>query len=261
MISPLANVHPEAKIGQNVTIEPFATIEKDVVIGDGSWIGAYASIQNGARIGKKCRIFQSAMISCLPQDLKYKGEETTTVIGDNTIVREFVTISRGTSDRYKTSIGKNCLIMSYVHVAHDCIVGDHVILVNTVQLAGHVIVDDWAIISGGSVVHQFTKIGKHVMIMGGSLVGKDIPPYVKAGRLPISYAGVNSVGLRRRGFSNDKINEIQEIYRILYLRGHNNSVALDKIELELSPSEERDEVLNFVRNSGRGIMKGYQQMR
>lgn len=257
MNQPLAYIHPEAKIAQNVTIEPFASIHKNVEIGEGTWIGANVSIMEGARIGKNCKIYPGAVISSVPQDLKFGGEETIAIVGDNTVIREFVTISRGTADKYKTEIGKNCLLMAYVHVAHDCIIGDNCILANGVQLAGHVLVEDYAIIGGSSAVHQFVKIGAHVMISGGSLVRKDVPPYTKAAREPLSYSGINSIGLRRRGFSNEKINEIQEIYRHIFLRGINNSKAVDKVELEMSPSKERDVIINFVRNSDRGIMKGF----
>ena len=256
MSQQLAFIHPQAKIAANVQIEPFAVIHDNVEIGEGCWIGSHAVINSGARIGKNVKIFPGAIISAIPQDLKFEGEETITIIGDNSIVREYATVHRGTRDRYKTSIGSNCLIMEYVHVAHDCIIGDHVILSNTVQLAGHVTVDDWAIIGGVSAVHQFTRVGAHTMVSGGSLVRKDVPPFIKVGREPLVYAGINSIGLRRRGFTNEKINEIQEIFRILYLSGTNTSAALDRIELELPPSKERDEVTNFVRNSERGIMKG-----
>ena len=256
MIQPLAYIHPDAKIAENVVIEPFAFIDKNVEIAEGTWIGPHANVLSGARIGKNCKVYNGAVIAQIPQDLKYKGEDTTVEIGDNTMIREFVTISRGTSDRRKTVIGDNCLIMAYVHVAHDCILGDYVILTNAVQIAGHVIVGDWAIIGGASSVHQFVKIGSHAFIAGGSLVRKDVPPYTKAAREPLSYSGINSIGLRRRGFANKKINEIQEIYRYIYLKGLNNSKALDLIELELPSSKERDEVINFLRNSDRGIMKG-----
>lgn len=256
MNQPLAYIHPEAKIADNVVIEPFAMIHKNVVIGEGSWIGSNAIINEGARIGKNCKIFPGAVISSIPQDLKFKGEETTAVIGDNTVVREFVTISRGTVDKHTTVIGKNCLIMAYVHVAHDCIIGDNVLLVNAVQLAGHVQVDDFAIIGGASVIHQFVRIGSHVIIAGGSLIGKDVPPFSKAAREPLRYCGINTVGLKRRGFSSETINEIQEVYRTLYMKGYNTSLALEKIEVECAPSKERDEIVTFVRQSERGIMKG-----
>lgn len=257
MIQPLAYVHPQAQIADNVVIEPFVTIHKSVEIGEGTWIGSNVTIMPGARIGKNCRIFPGAVISAIPQDLKFGGEETLAVVGDGTTIRECVTINRGTNAMGKTQIGENCLLMAYTHVAHDCIIGDHVILANAVQLAGHIEVGDHAIIGGMSAVHQFVKIGMHVMISGGSLVRKDVPPFSKAAREPLSYEGVNSVGLRRRGFSADKIAEIQEIYRILYLRGLNNSKAIHKIEAEMPATKERDEILTFIRESDRGIMKGY----
>lgn len=257
MTKPLAYIHPEAKIGKNVVIEPFSYIEKDVEIGDGTWVGPNVTISNGARIGKNCKIFSGATISAIPQDLKFSGEETLTEIGDNTVIREYVNISKGTNDRKKTVIGSNSLIMAYVHIAHDCMIGDHCILVNAVQVGGHVTVDDWAIVGGATAIHQFVKIGSHVMISGGSLVRKDVPPFVKAAREPLTYCGINSVGLRRRGYSNDKINDIQEIYRYLYLSGLNNAKALEKIETLVPSSEERDNITAFIRKSERGIMKGY----
>ena len=257
MNQPLAYIHPEAKIAQNVVVEPFTTIAADVEIGEGTWIGSNVTIMEGARIGKNCKIYPGAVVSATPQDLKFAGEKTLAEIGDNTVIRECATISRGTVDKYTTKIGKNCLIMSYVHVAHDCVIGDHCIIVNAVQLGGHCEIGDWAIIGGASATHQFVKIGAHVMISGGSLVRKDVPPFTKAAREPLSYVGINSVGLRRRGFSSVQIAEIQEIYRTLYLKGLNNAKAIDQIEIEMPASKERDEVINFVRNSGRGIMKGY----
>jgi UDP-N-acetylglucosamine acyltransferase len=257
MIQPLAYIHPQAKIADTAIIEPFAMIHKNVEIGEGTWIGAHAVINEGSRIGKHCKIFPGAIISAVPQDLKFEGEETVCIIGDGTTVREYATVHRGTRDRYKTSVGRNCLIMEYVHIAHDCIIGDQVILSNTVQLAGHVTVGDWAIVGGGALVHQFTRIGGHVMIQGGALVRKDVPPFIKAGREPLVYAGINSIGLRRRGFTNEKINEIADVYRIIYLSGKSLYKALDDSELSLPPSKERDEIVNFVRASERGIMKGY----
>ncbi|MDN4165438.1 acyl-ACP--UDP-N-acetylglucosamine O-acyltransferase [Cytophagales bacterium LB-30] len=257
MNQPLAYIHPEAKIADNVTIEPFAYISKDVEIGEGSWIGPNAVISDGARIGKNCKIYPGAQISSIPQDLKFLGEQTTTEIGDNTTIREFVTISKGTHDKMKTVVGSNCLVMAYAHIAHDCIIGNNVIIVNSVQVAGHVEIGDYAIIGGASAVHQFVKIGAHVMISGGSLVRKDVPPFVKAAREPLSYAGINTIGLRRRGFSNERIGEIQEVYRQLYLSGLNNSLAMAKIEKELPPSKEKDDIIQFIHRSERGIMKGY----
>ncbi len=257
MNQPLAYIHPEAKIARNVVIEPFSTISKNVVIEEGTWIGSNVTIMEGARIGKNVKIFPGAVVSAVPQDLKFGGEETTMEIGDNTVIRECVTLNRGTDATNKTVIGKNCLIMAYTHVAHDCIIGDNCILVNAVQLAGHVTIQDWAIVGGAAAIHQFVNIGSHTMVSGGSLVRKDVPPYTKAGREPLSYAGINSIGLRRRGFTNDKIAEIQEIYRYIFLKGLNNSKAIDLVELEMTPSKERDEILNFFRHSDRGIMKGY----
>jgi UDP-N-acetylglucosamine acyltransferase len=257
MNQPLAYIHPQAKIARNVVIEPFCTIHQNVTIEEGSWIGSNVTIFEGARIGKNCKIYPGAVISGVPQDLKYNGEDTEVIIGDNTVIRECVTISRGTNDKLRTIVGKNCLLMAYVHIAHDCTIGDNCILANTVQVAGHVEIEDYAIIGGASAVHQFVKVGAHVMVSGGSLIRKDVPPYTKAAREPLSYSGINSIGLRRRGYSSDKIMEIQEIYRYLYLRGLNNSKAIDLIELELKPSTERDEIVKFIRNSDRGVMKGY----
>ncbi len=256
---PLANIHPDAKIGQGVVIEPFATIEADVEIGNGSWIGPNAVIGNGARLGKNVKVFAGAAISGIPQDLKFGGEVTTCEVGDNTVIREFVTISRGTDDRDKTVIGKDCLLMAYVHVAHDCIIGDNCILVNSVQVAGHVVIDDFAIIGGTTAVHQFVRVGAHAMIAGGSLVRKDVPPYIKAGREPLAYSGVNTVGLRRRGFSNDKISEIQEMYRLVYQDGLNNTKAIENMKKDIPESPERAAVISFIETSERGITKGYTQ--
>lgn len=253
---PLANVHPEAVIGNNVVIEPFATIQKDVIIGDGSWIGPNAVVWEGSRIGRNVKIYPGASVSSIPQDLKFAGEKTETFIGDNTVIRESVTISRGTADKHKTVIGKNCLLMAYVHIAHDCIIGNNCIFANAVQVAGHVTIEDWAIIGGASALHQFVKVGAHVMLSGGSLVRKDVPPFTKAAREPLTYAGVNSIGLRRRGFTPEKINEIQEIYRFIFLKGMNNSKALDLVEKEVPASTERDYIVNFIRSSERGVMKG-----
>ncbi|MCB9261908.1 MAG: acyl-ACP--UDP-N-acetylglucosamine O-acyltransferase [Flavobacteriales bacterium] len=257
MIQPLAYVNSEAKIANNVVVEPFVTIHKNVEIGEGSWIGSNVTIMEGARIGKNCRIFPGAVISAIPQDLKFAGEDTTVEIGDNTTIRECVTVNRGTKTRNKTVVGNNCLLMAYSHIAHDCIIGNNVIIGNASQIAGEVHIDDFAILSGLVAVHQFAKIGAHVMVSGGSLVRKDVPPFTKAAREPLSYEGVNSIGLRRRGFSSDKISEIQEIYRMLYLRGLNNAVALAKIEAEMPATKERDEIISFIKGSDRGIMKGF----
>lgn len=257
MKQPLAYVHPAAKIAPSVVIDPFVTIDQNVEIGEGTRIGSNVTIMEGARIGKNCTIFPGAVISAIPQDLKFRGEETLAIVGDNTTIRECVTINRGTAAKGKTVVGNNCLIMAYCHVAHDCVVGDNVIMSNATQLAGEVVVDNHAVIGGGTLVHQFCHIGPHVMIQGGALVNKDIPPYVKAAREPIAYAGVNSIGLRRRGFSNEDIRDIQEIYRYLYLSGLNVSDAIERIEAELPATKERDEIILFIRNSKRGIIRGY----
>ena len=257
MNQPLAYVHPQAKIARNVVIEPFTTIHNNVTIGSGTWIGSNVTIMEGARIGKDCRIFPGAVISAIPQDLKFEGEDSLTVIGDNTTIRECVTINRGTNASGKTSIGENCLIMATLHIAHDCVLGDNSIVVNGVALGGHVIIGEHAIIGGLAAVHQFIHIGDHAMVSGGSLVRKDVPPYTKAGKEPLSYVGINSIGLRRRGFSTGKIREIQNIYRILYQSKYNNTQAVEKIEAEMEATPERDEIILFIRNSQRGIMKGY----
>jgi len=257
MISPLAYVDPTAHMGENVQVDPFTMIHENVQIGDNSWIGSNVTIYPGAKIGKNVKIFPGAVIAGIPQDLKFQGEDSTVMIGNNTTIRECVTISRGTVDKQTTVIGSNCLLMAYVHVAHDCVIGSNVIIANAVQIAGHVIIDDWAIVGGSSAIHQFVKIGMHSMISGGSLVRKDVPPFTKAAREPLSYAGVNSLGLRRRGFSSESISHIQEVYRFLFLNSMNNSRALEEIEVNLPATKERDEILNFIRSSERGVMKGY----
>lgn len=257
MKQPLAYVHPAAKIASNVVIDPFVTIDQNVEIGEGTRIGSNVTILEGARIGKNCTICSGAVISGVPQDLKFRGEDSVAIIGDNTTIRECVTINRGTASKGKTVVGSNCLIMAYCHVAHDCVIGDNVIMSNATQVAGEVVIDNFAVIGGGALIHQFSHIGQHVMVQGGALVNKDIPPYVKAGREPIAYAGINSIGLRRRNFTNEQIREIQEIYRYLYLSGLNNSDAVERIEAELPASKERNEIILFVRNSKRGIIRGY----
>ena len=257
MEQPIANIHPDAKIAKSAVIEPFATIASDVEIGENTWVGPNACIWNGARIGANCKIFPGAQISCEPQDLKYNGEKTTAHIGDNTIVREFVTISRGTDDRLDTKVGDNCLLMAYSHIAHDCELGERCIIGNAVQVAGHVVIEDYAIISGTTAVHQFVKIGAHVMISGGSLIRKDVPPFIKAGREPLSYAGINSIGLRRREFSSDIINDIQNAYRYIYQSDLNNSKALEKIKTNISSNPAIDQIIEFVEKSERGIIRGF----
>lgn len=257
MIHPLTYIHPDAKIGPNVKIDPFTTVHKNVEIGEGTWIGSNVTIMEGARIGKNCRVFPSSVISAIPQDLKYKGEETLTIIGDGSTIRECVTINRGTSDRDKTQLGENCLIMAYSHIAHDCIIGNNCIFSNNTTLAGHITIGDNVVLAGLTAVQQFVRIGSHAFVTGGSLVRKDVPPFVKAAREPLSYVGVNSIGLKRRGFSLEKINHILDIYRILFVRGFNISKALSIIETEIPVTDERDEILSFIREPGRGIMKGY----
>ena len=216
MAKTLNSIHPGAKIGKNVVIAPFVTIEDNVEIGDGTWIGPNVVIMQGARIGKECKIFPGAVISAIPQDLKYAGEVTTVEIGNRVIIREFVTINRGTAEKQMTAVGDNSLLMAYVHVAHDCIVGKNCILANNVVLAGHVEIEDFVVLEGLVAVQQFVKIGYHAFIAGASLIRKNVPPYVKAAREPLSYAGINSIGLRRRGFSNETISNIEDIYRIIY---------------------------------------------
>ena len=255
-ISKLSSIHPDAKIASGVTIESFASISKDVVIGEGTWIGPNVTIMDGARIGKNCRIFPGAVISAIPQDLKFAGEASVAEIGDNTTIRECVTFNRGTVDKMKTAVGSNCLIMAYVHLAHDCIVGNNVIIANSVNLAGHVEIEDFAILEGYVGVSQFVRIGAHAFISGQTGVRKNVPPFTKAAREPIQYIGVNSVGLRRRGFSNESIQLIEDIYRTLYVKGHNVSNALSVIEQEAPASTEKDQIISFIRNSPNGIMRG-----
>ncbi|MBA3648185.1 MAG: acyl-ACP--UDP-N-acetylglucosamine O-acyltransferase [Chitinophagales bacterium] len=253
----LSSIDPKAKIGKNVIFSPFVTVYEDVEIGDGTWIGPNVTIMNGARIGKNCKIYPCAVISAEPQDLKYKGEITFAEIGDNTTIRECVTVNKGTMASGKTAVGSNCLLMAYAHVAHDCYIGNNCVIANNAALAGHIIIEDWAVLGGVSAVHQFVKIGQHSFISGGSLVGKDVPPFVKAARKPLSYAGINAIGLRRRGFDEDTINRIHDIYKIIFVEHHNTSIALTLVESEMESSPERDAILKFIRTSERGIMKGY----
>ncbi len=257
MNQPLSYVNPGAKLAKNVVIEPFTNIENNVEIGDGTWIGSNVTIMEGARIGKNCRIFPGAVISAIPQDLKFEGEDSLAVIGDNVTIREFVTVNRGTKATGETKVGNNCLIMATAHIAHDCVLGENVIIVNGVALAGHVIIGDSAIIGGLAAIHQFINVGEHAMVSGGSLVRKDIPPFTKAAKEPISFVGINSIGLRRRGFSTEKIREIQDIYRIIYQKNYNTTQALGIVEAEMQASRERDQIIQFIKDSKRGIMKGY----
>jgi UDP-N-acetylglucosamine acyltransferase len=253
-------IHKDAKIGNNCTIGPFTVIEGDVEIGDNCWIGSNVSIQNGARIGNNCQIFPGAVVSAIPQDLKYKGEQTTLEIGNNVIIRECCTLNRGTSAAGRTAIGDNCLLMAYVHIAHDCIIANNCILANNVTLAGHIEIDPFARLGGMVAVHQFVRIGGQVMIGGGSLVRKDVPPFVVAAREPLSYAGVNRVGLHRGGFSREEIHHIEDIYRVLFVRGFSTRRAISIIEDEIMPSTHRAHIVDFVKNAKRGLMKGFRSL-
>lgn len=253
-ISPKADIEEGAQIGKDVTIEAFVKISKDVVIGDGTWIGANATIYNGARIGRNCQIFPGAVISAIPQDLKYKGEETFVEVGDNTTIRECVTINKGTAAKNVTQVGSNCLLMAYSHVAHDAILGDHVILANGVQVAGEVEIDNWAVIGGNSAIHQFCRIGEHAMVSGMSGILSDVPPFTKVAGMPCNYQGINYIGLKRRGFSKEQIDTIHEFYRIFFQEAYNTSQAVAHIELNYPASEERDVIINFVKGSSRGIV-------
>lgn len=248
-------VHPDAKIGNNVKIGNFTNIHEDVEIGDNCEISGNVTIFPGARIGSGVKIFPGAVVSGIPQDLKFRGEKTLAYVGDGTTLRECVTVNRGTASKGETVVGSNCLIMAYSHVAHDCRIGNHVIISNAVQLAGEVVVDDCAVIGGGSLVHQFCHLGRNIMLQGGALVNKDIPPFVKAAREPISYVGLNSVGLHRNGFSEEEIRHIADIYRILYMSDLNVTNAVRLIEETIPQSEYRDEIVNFVTNSDRGIIR------
>lgn len=255
MNQPLSFVHPDAQLAPNVVVDPFVTIDKNVKIGAGTHICSNVTIFENVTIGENCTVFPGAVIGAIPQDLKFKGEKTEVIIGNNCNIRECVTIHRGTASKGKTVIGNNCLIMAYCHVAHDCFLGNNIIMSNAVQLAGECHIDDYAVLGGGSLVHQFTHIGRHVMLQGGSRVNKDLPPYIMAGRDPISYAGTNSIGLRRRGFTNEQINNIQDIYRLIFNSGLNTTDAMERILTELPASAERDEITLFIRDSSRGILK------
>lgn len=256
-ISNLAYIHPKAKLGNNVTVEAFAYIDANAEVGDNCYIMSNANIRSGARLGKNCRVFPGAVVGAIPQDLKYKGEDTLAIVGDNTTIRECCTINMGTAAKGQTTVGNNCLLMAYSHIAHDCIVRNNVIIGNATQLAGEVEVFDHAILSGGTLVHQFTRVGEHVMIQGGTRLGKDIPPYIIAGREPVTYAGINLIGLRRSGFTNERINLIQEAYRQIYQSGLNFTDAVKKIEDEMELTEEISKIVQFVKESPRGIVRGY----
>lgn len=256
MISPLANVHPKARIGKNVTIEAFATIYEDVEIGDDTFIHPNAVIYPDTIIGKGCKIFPGAIIGIVNQDLKYRGEKSNTVIGNNTVIREYVTIHKGTADRMTTKVGDNCLIMCYTHLGHDCIVGNNVIIANNGSLAGHITVEDFVVIEGVVAAQQFVRIGAHSFVAGASLVRKSIPPYVRVAREPLQFIGVNTIGLNRRGFDKDVIKQIEDIYRIIFVRGHNLSNALEIVENEMPDTEIRKQILDFIKSQKEGIIKG-----
>lgn len=257
MISPLASIHPDAKLGTNVIVEPFAVIHDKVSIGDGTHIMSHAVIMPFSTIGKNCKIFPGATIGGIPQDLKYRGEETTVEIGDNTTIRECVTVNRGTTDKWKTTVGNNCLLMAYAHVAHDCQVGNQVILANAVQLAGHVEIGDYAIIGGLAGAHQFTRIGAHTYVAGHTVIRKDVPPFVRAAREPMSYMGINTVGLQRRNFPQEAIEQISTIYHTLFVTHHSTSVALELVKSEIPDSPARQQILQFIESSRIGIIKRY----
>lgn len=256
MISPLANVSPKAKIGNNVTIEAFATVYDGVEIGDNTYIHPNAVIYPDTFIGNNCQIFPGAIIGIVSQDLKYKGEKATTVIGKNTIIREYVTIHKGTSDRMTTKIGDNCLLMAYVHVAHDCIIGNNVIIANSVGLSGHITIEDYAIIEGMCGFHQFVTIGAHSFVGGFSQIRKSVPPFVRVAREPLQYIGVNTIGLARRGYDKETIHQIEDIYRLIFVRGHNMTNALELVEQEIPNTEIRTQIVNFIRSQKDGIVKG-----
>jgi UDP-N-acetylglucosamine acyltransferase len=256
MISPLANVSAKARIGKNVTIEPFATVYEDVEIGDDCYIHPNATIYPDTIIGSGCKIFPGAVIGIINQDLKYKGEKTTTVIGKNTTIREYATIHKGTADRMTTKVGDNCLIMCYTHIGHDTIVGNNVIVANNGSLAGHITIEDYAILEGVVAAQQFVRIGRHAFVAGASLVRKSVPPYIRVAREPLQFIGVNTIGLSRRGFDKETIKQIEDIYRIIFVRGHNISNALDIVESEMPDTPIRREIVDFIRAEADGIVRG-----
>lgn len=256
MISSLANVSPQAKIGNNVTIEPFASVLGNAVIGDNTHIHSNAIIYPDTIIGSGCQIFPGAIIGIVSQDLKYKGEKSNTVIGNNTIIREYVTIHKGTADRMTTKVGDNCLLMAYVHVAHDCIIGNHVIIANSVGLSGHITIEDYAIIEGMCGTQQFITIGAHSFIAGFSQIRKSVPPFIRVAREPLQYIGVNAIGLSRRGFDKEQIHYIEDIYRLIFVRGYNMTNALEMVEQEMTASPIRNQIVNFIRSQKDGIVRG-----
>lgn len=257
MISPLASIHPQAQIGNNVTIDPFAVIHDKVIIEDDTHIMSNVVIFPNTTIGKQCRLFPGSVIGAIPQDLKFAGEDTSVAIGSHTTIRECVTVNRGTKDKNKTVIGSHCLLMAYSHVAHDCMVGNYVILANGVQLAGHVEVGDYAIIGGLCGVQQFTRIGKHAYVGGQSAIRKDVPPFVKAAREPISYMGINVVGLHRRNFPHHQIDMISQIYHLLFVGNHSTSSGIKLVKEKIADNEIKTEILNFIQESKIGVIKRF----
>lgn len=256
LISTRAEIHPDAKIGKNVIIEAFAKIDKDVFIGDNTWIGSNAIIYPGARIGSYCKIFPGAVISAEPQDLKFRGEYSTVEIGNHTTIREYVTINRGTAAKGVTKVGNHSLLMAYTHLGHDSEIGSHCVIVNNVQIAGEVVIEDWVVIGGMSAIHQFCRIGQHAMVSGMTGILSDVAPYTKVIGMPASYMGINYLGMKRRGFTKKQIDAVHDAYRIIYQNGLNTSQAVEYMQLCLDPSEEMDEIISFIRNSKRGIIKG-----
>ena len=256
----LSFIHPDAVIGKNVVIEPFVNIQADVVIGDNTWIGSNVSVMSGTTVGSNCKIFPGAVLGGVPQDLKYRGEKTELIIEDNVTIREYCTLNRGTQASLKSVIKEHAFLMAYVHVAHDCVIGRHCILANNVNLAGHIEIEDYAILGGLTAVHQFVRVGQHAIVGGGSLVGKDVPPYVRAARYPLSYVGINSVGLRRRQFKTEEIHLIQDIYRVLFVGGRNTRQALAYIKDNFEDNIYKKNIVTFIEQSERGIMKGYRSV-
>jgi len=249
-------VSPKARLGEGVTVGPFSVIEDDVVIGDGTWISSGVVVANGSRLGKRCKVFNGASVGGPPQDLKYAGEETFLEVGDDTVIREFVTLNRATKETGTTRVGKNCLFMAYTHVAHDCQLGDNVILANCVALGGHVVIGDWGIVGGLTPVHQFVHIGEHAMVGGGFRVSKDVPPYILAGQEPLVFERINIVGLRRRGFDDRSLSSLDAAFRLIYKSGLNVSQAVERIVAEVERTPVVEKLLSFVASSKRGIIPG-----
>jgi UDP-N-acetylglucosamine acyltransferase len=253
-IHPTAIIKPEAKLGENIVVGPYAIIEDDVEIGNDCVIGAHAVIYNGARLGNRVKIFQGASVANLPQDLKFAGEPTQFIIGDDTVIREFVTLHRGTLETGKSQIGKNCLLMAYCHIPHDCSVGDNCIIANSVQIGGHSHIEDWVIIGGLAGLHQFSRVGEHSMIAGVTKVTQDVPPYILAANNPAEFNGLNAIGLRRRGFKAEDIQILKEAYKYLYDKSLNVTQAVKVIESKFGDNIYVRKVLNFLSGTKRGIV-------